>query len=145
MKNYAFCPVSPKVVNENVARLNAAFTVILIGLFLFTSNLYLILFLGIDFFIRAIDKPRFSLLAIFSKGMVKSLSLQGEMVNAGPKLFAARVGLLFSVAVLGLVVTGWQVVPIMIAGILGLFSFLEAALGLCVACKIYPFVYRWVY
>jgi hypothetical protein len=27
-----------------------------------------------------------------------------------------------------------------LAGVLGLFSFLEAAFGLCVACEIYPFV-----
>ena len=29
MKNYAFCPVSPKMVNERVARLNATFTVLI--------------------------------------------------------------------------------------------------------------------
>jgi hypothetical protein len=32
-----------------------------------------------------------------------------------------------------------------LAGLLGLFSFLEAAFGFCVACEIYPFVYRLLY
>jgi hypothetical protein len=145
MKNYAFCPVSPKVVNEKVARLNAALGLTLIVLFLFTFNLYVSVFLVYDFLVRAIDKPEYSPVALISKGLVKSFALKGEMINAGPKLFAVRVGLLFSVAILGLVVTGWQLAPLIVAGILGFFSFLEAALGYCVACKIYPFVYRWVY
>ncbi len=50
MKNNAFCPVSPKVVNEKVVRLNGAFTTLIILLFLFTSNVFLMLFLGGDFF-----------------------------------------------------------------------------------------------
>jgi hypothetical protein len=32
-----------------------------------------------------------------------------------------------------------------LAMVLGLFCFLEAAFGYCVACKIYPFVYRYLY
>ena len=145
MKNYAFCPVSPKVVNEQVARLNAALGLILIVVFLFSFNLYVSIFLVFDFFVRAIDKSEYSPVALISKGLVKYFRLKGELINAGPKLFAARVGFLFSVTILGLLVTGWQMAPLIVAGILGLFSFLEAALGYCVACKIYPFVYRWVY
>ena len=38
-----------------------------------------------------------------------------------------------------------KILALVIAGTLGLFSFLEAAFGLCVACEIYPLVYRLVY
>ena len=142
MKNYAFCPVSPKVVSERVARLNATFTVLIIALFLYTSNIFLIGFLAVDFLFRGADRPKFSPLAITSKGFARTFDLRPQMINAGPKLFAARIGLVFSVAVFLLNMAGFGVAPIVTASVLGLFSFLEAAFGFCVACKIYPFVYQ---
>ena len=145
MKNYAFCPVSPKVVDERVARLNATFTTLLVILFLLTSNVFLMAFLLIDFLIRSIHRPGFSPVAITSKGIAKTLSLKPQMINAGPKLFAARIGLLFSIAIVLLFFIGGSTGIFIIGVMLGLFSFLEAAFGLCVACKIYPFLYRWLY
>ena len=145
MKNYAFCPVSPRVVNERVARFNATFTVFIIVVFLFTSNIFLMGLLVVDFFLRGIDKSQFSPLAITSKGLVRSFSVSPKMINAGPKLFAARIGLLLSLMVTIAAMTGFSITAIVTASILGLFSFLEAAFGLCVACKVYPFVYRLFY
>lgn len=144
MKNYAFCPVLPKVVNERVARLNAIFTVLIIVLFLFTSNIFLMGLLAVDFLLRGIDLPRLSPMAITSKSLVRSFDLRPQMINAGPKLFAARIGLVFSTAVFLLSLTGFDLASIITASVLGLFSFLEGAFGFCVACKIYPFVYNWV-
>ncbi len=145
MKNYAFCPVSPKSVNERVARLNGAFTTLIIVLFILTLNIYLMAFLAIDFLLRAIDRPGLSPLAITSRGVAKAFSFSPQMINAGPKLFAVRIGLLFSVAIILLILSGAVQAIYILAGLLGVFSFLEAAFGICVACKIYPFVYRWVY
>jgi hypothetical protein len=145
MRNYAFCPVSPKVVNNRVARLNAAFTTLLVILFLLTFNVYIMAFLFADFFLRAIDQSSFSPLAITSKGVLKTLSLKPLMINAGPKLFAARVGLVFCGGVLVLFVWANPTSFVIVASVLGVFSFLEAVFGLCVACKIYPFLYRWLY
>jgi hypothetical protein len=145
MKNYAFCPVSPKVVNERVARLNGAFTTLIIILFILTSNIFLMAFLAVDFLLRAIDRGDFSPVAITSKGVAKTFSFQRQMINAGPKLFAARIGLLFSVVVIGLFFAGAFNAAAVVVSVLGLFSFLEAAFGLCVACKIYPLLYRLVY
>jgi hypothetical protein len=145
MKNYAFCPVSSKMVNERVARLNATITTLIILLFLFTSNVFVMGFLVIDFLIRAIDRPGYSPMAITSKGVAKAFSIRPKMINAGPKIFAARIGLVFSAAVVVLTITGFTEAALIIASVLGLFSLLEAALGFCVACKIYPFIYRWVY
>ncbi|MGM0376343.1 MAG: DUF4395 domain-containing protein, partial [Bacteroidota bacterium] len=118
---------------------------LIIVLFLLTSNIYLMIFLAADFLLRAIDRPKLSPLAITAKGMAETFSFRREMINAGPKLFAARIGLLFSVAIVVLTLTGSVTASFVLAGVLGLFSFLESAFGLCVACKVYPFVYRWVY
>jgi hypothetical protein len=144
MKSYAFCPVTPKVVNERVARLNAAFTTLIIVLFLVTTNIFLMVFLAFDFLVRAFDYPAYSPLAITSKGLIKTLEVRPQMINAGPKIFAARIGVLFSLAVVMLFFFEALVGLYILASVLLLFSILEAVFGLCVACKIYPFVYRYI-
>jgi hypothetical protein len=145
MKTYALCPISEKKVNERVARLNAAFTVLLISGFLFTQNIFFVAFLGIDFFLRTADRSKYSLLAISSKNIVKYLQVKELLINAGPKIFAARIGLVFSSLIVLAYLLNAKVLAFIIAGILGLFSFLEAFFGLCVACEIYPYVYRILY
>jgi hypothetical protein len=145
MKTYALCPISEKKVNERIARLNAAFTVLLIAGFLFTQNIFLVAFLAIDFFLRTSDRAKFSLVAISSKNLVKYLQVKELLINAGPKIFAARIGLVLSSLIILSFILKAKILALIIAGILGLFSFLEAAFGLCVACEIYPYVYRLLY
>lgn len=145
MKTYALCPVSEKKVNERVARLNATFTVLLISGFLITQNIYFVAFLAIDFYLRTADLAKFSLVAISSKSIVRYLQVKELWINAGPKIFAARIGLVLSSLIIVLYILNAKIPALVIGGILGLFSFLEAAFGLCVACEIYPYVYRLLY
>ncbi len=145
MKTYALCPISEKKVNERVARVNATFTVLLITGFLITQNIIFIAFLAIDFFIRTADLAKYSLVALSSKNIVKYLQVKELMINAGPKIFAARIGLILCSLIIISYMLNIKIPALVIAGILGLFSFLEAAFGLCVACEIYPFVYRLLY
>jgi len=145
MKTYALCPISEKKVNERVARINAAFTVLLIAGFLLTQNIFIVSFLAIDFFLRNAYLAKYSLVAISSKNIVKYLPVKELLINAGPKIFAARIGLVFSSLILISYILNAKLLAFILAGMLGLFSFLEAALGLCVACEIYPYVYRFLY
>lgn len=144
MKYLAFCPVSDKRINEKVARTNAAFTVGLIGLFAVTQNIIPIVFLAIDFLFRAADYSRFSLIALTSRGIVKFLKPEEYLINAGPKIFAARIGFVLSLLVTLFFLFGAPVPAVIIAVILGIFSFLESVFGLCVACEIYPYLYRFL-
>lgn len=145
MKIHALCPISEKKIDERVARLNATFTVLLLSGFFITQNIFFIAFLGIDFFLRTADRSKYSLLAITSKNLVKYLQVKELLINAGPKIFAARIGLIFSILIVLSYLLNAKVLAFFIAGILGLFSFLEAVVGLCVACEIYPYVYRLLY
>jgi hypothetical protein len=52
--------------------------------------------------------------------------------------------ILTSLAILSFMLS-FMVLSMVLAGILTLFSFLEGAFGFCVACRIYPFVYRLFY
>jgi hypothetical protein len=145
MKTYALCPISEKKVNERVARINASFTVLLVAGFLFTQNIFFIAFLALDFFLRTTDRAKYSLVAISSKNIIKFLHVKELMINAGPKIFAARIGLVLSSVIIISYLLNAKIFTLVISGILGLFSFLEAVFGLCVACEIYPFVYRFLY
>ena len=145
MKSYAFCPVSDKVINERVARLNGAFTVLLIITSGLTQNILPVIFLALDFLLRATEYSRYSLVGISSKDIVRYFELNENKINAGPKIFAARIGFVLSSLVIVSVVLNAYPAAIVLGGVLGLFSFLEASFGLCVACEIYPFVYRFLY
>lgn len=145
MKIYAICPISDKRINERVARLNGFFTVLLLMFFGFTQRWFIPAFLVIDFLMRSGSLSKFSLLGFSSRNIIKLLSIEKLLINAGPKIFAARIGLIISSAILVTSVTGLNLLALSLAGILGLFSFLEAVLGFCVACEIYPYVYQLLY
>lgn len=145
MKTYAFCPISAQKINETVARVNGGITFILLAAFVYSSWFWLMAFLALDFLLRSTRLSPYSPIGIISRQMVKQLSLPPRMINAGPKIFAARIGLIFSVAILVTTILQYPATAIILTSILGLFSFLEAAFGICVACKIYPFVYNSLY
>jgi hypothetical protein len=145
MKSYAVCPVSDKKINERVARINGLFTVLLLAFSGLTHSIVPVIFLSIDFFLRSFDFSKYSLVAVSSRGIVSYLGLNASMINAGPKIFAARIGLILSSFIITLFFFHAYLPALSIAGILGLFSFLEGAFGICVACEIYPFLYRFFY
>jgi len=145
MKTYAICPISHKKINERVARVNGAFTVLLLILFGFTGQWFIPAFLMVDFLMRSGSLSKYSPVGFSSRNIVKLMSLEELLINAGPKIFAARIGLVFSAVILLASVTGLNTTALVFAAVLGVFSFMEAALGICVACKIYPFLYKFLY
>lgn len=145
MKTYVICPISDKLINERVARFNAAFSVVLIVLFGLTQSIIPIAFLLIDFMMRSTGLANYSLIGLSSKGIVKYFSINESFTNAGPKIFAARLGLVMSSIIIIAVFLDVTLLAYVLAGILGLFSFMEAAFGICVACRIYPVLYSWLY
>lgn len=144
-RSYAICPVSDKKINESVARINGGFTIFLLLVSVLLHSVVPIVFLAIDFFLRSSQLSNYSPIAITSKKIVRYFGLTVNIINAGPKIFAARIGFFFSVLIIisfifniGLAVAG-------LTSILILFSGLESIFGYCVACEIYPFVYQWLY
>lgn len=145
MKTYAICPISDKRINERVARVNGAFTVLLLILFGVTSQWFIPAFLAVDFLMRSGRLSKYSPVGYSSRNIVQILSLEELLINAGPKIFAARIGLVFSVIILLASLTGLNATAFVLATVLGVFSFLEAAFGICVACKIYSVLYKLLY
>jgi len=145
MNSNAICPISNKKIDENVARFNGGFTVVLLVIFLFTQNIIPILFLLIDFFLRSAELSAYSPLANLSKFVINALVIKKNPINAGPKIFAARIGVIFSIAILISNITGYETASYVFTAIFGFCAFLESAFGYCVACQIYPIVFRLTY
>jgi hypothetical protein len=145
MRSYVFCPVSDKRIDEHAARINGALTFLLLGVFAITGSVIPVIFLAGDFFLRAFNFGQYSILAVSSRNIIKYLQINQNLINAGPKIFAARIGLLLSSIIVIPFLLNLPVLAYSVAGILAFFSFLESALGLCVACEIYPFLYKFLY
>jgi hypothetical protein len=130
MKSYALCPVSNKKVNERVARINGAFTVILLIVVGFTKSIYPVIFLVFDFLLRATNYSKYSIIGISSTGIVRYLALQDNFINARPKYCSPDWSCIRILSALH--------GPVLFTGVvtgrnIGLFSFLEAAFGICIA------------
>ena len=134
------CPISFKTIDERVARVNGALTVLTLALTVFGGLPWLLLPLGADFFIRAFLEPKYSPFAAAGRKLVKALGLAPKMTNAGPKIFAARLGFLFCALAYALYWSGFALAGNTVAGLFMFFAFLEAAFGFCVACKVYPLI-----
>ena len=137
-----FCPISFKQVNERAAQMNAALTVLSMLVFLLTSQKWILLILGIDFFIRGFLDPTYSPYGAISKAILRISKVKPAMVNAGPKIFAAKIGFIFC-CVTGLCyLTHFYRISLIAGSMLGFFAAQEAIFRFCVACKIYPLICR---
>ncbi len=145
MYKNTFCPISDKRVNSAVVRTNALINVILLLVFLITQNMYIAFFLLADFLVRVMNFPKFSVTGIAARRMVTALGIRGKTENAGPKIFAARIGLIFTLLISGSLLLGYPLFSLGAAAVLTFFSFLEGAFGICVACMIYPHFQRIIY
>ncbi|MTK53172.1 DUF4395 domain-containing protein [Paludibacter sp.] len=142
MQTKAICPINNKKVDENVARSNAALTVLLLVVFQLSINPLIALFLLADFLLRGFDLAAYSPLAFVSKKVVSVLSLKPKVINAGPKFFAAKIGAAFSLSILVSALLGFNQLAFVFSAVFGVCAFLEAAIGFCLACKIYPYTYK---
>lgn len=129
--------------NENTVRLVAFLTVVLVIIFLITHSLVPMLFLIIDFAIRGWGFKEYSPLR-FIADKLNDIFFNGSRkpIFAPPKLFAAKVGLLFSVAISLFYFFGFYYTSLALAGVLLICASLEAFVNICVGCYVYSFIHR---
>lgn len=134
------CPISDERINEQVTRLNALFCVLLVvSGFVFHSVLFFI-FLLADFSIRAFTKAKFSPISYVSSRMANALKLNKKNIDKAPKIFAARIGFLMTLAIVILSLLQLNTAAMAFAGILVFFATLEFALAVCMGCIMYSYL-----
>ena len=137
------CPVSFKQVNEKAARINAILSAFSVVLFLVTSYKFIIVFLAIDFFIRGFIDPLYSFFTAISKSILRLSNSKPKLIDGSSKIFAAKLGFLFSSLIFLFAMIDYQLASIAIGLMLILFALLEGIFGYCVGCKIYTFIVKY--
>ncbi|WP_345988846.1 DUF4395 domain-containing protein [Sulfurimonas sp. HSL1-2] len=133
----AACPVALVKIDENQVRLQAMLVVLSAAAFLGSGSSWLLALLVYDFAIRVLGRPKGSPFFLVSRQIIKRFAMTAKPVDAGPKKFAAKIGLLLAVVAMVLAVVDYGMGAVWLMGMMGLFALLEAACGFCVGCKVY--------
>jgi uncharacterized membrane protein YkvA (DUF1232 family) len=136
------CPVDFITVNENKVRLTALNVFILAVVYLVVPNWIIPAFLTVDFFLRGFNFGKYSLLNFLSEKEVQFFSIKPKPIDQAPKRFAAKIGFIFSVAILAATIFNLITAGIALTVILVVFAFLESFLGFCAGCYVYTFYNR---
>ncbi len=133
----AECPFSPQTANERVVRMTALITVVILLTGLFSNLKWIALLLSFDFFIRGFTTLPISPLRRGARAQVKILRLKPKMINAGPKIYAAKIGFFMALIITILSFAGLRAPARIMAEIMVLAAGLEAFLGICLGCHLY--------
>jgi hypothetical protein len=136
------CPISDKRLNEVSIRFGAGFIFFLAVFAIIFHHTLIFILLGIDFFIRGFTRYPISPVSLISGFVISVFSFKPNWVNAGPKIFAAKIGFLFCLTISILYfskayVTG-DMAGVVLCGCAGLESFF----GVCLGCRFYAMVLK---
>ena len=133
------CPIEYHSIDLRVVRLNAFFVFFFSLLYLFTEIQILIYLVSLDFFIRVFLGAKYSPVCYVIKKILNISGSKPELINAGPKTFAAKIGLIFSLLIILFSSVNYYTIANIITIILVIASGLETFFNFCLACKVYPF------
>ncbi len=130
-------------VDENKVRVIAFLTLVAVVVYSLTLSPIVPMLLVVDFGLRGFDLGKFSLFAILSDWIIKTLKFSVKPIYFPPKRFSARIGLGFSIAILILHFTGWN--ALYVSTVLGFFAALESLFNFCAGCYAYDLLVKFKY
>ena len=95
--------------------------------------------IAVDYFIRAFTSVRRSPFSWLACQIARLLDLPEEPIDKAPKIFAARVGFLFSLATVVLYFVFPPASLVVGLALMG-FALLESVLNFCVGCVVYTYI-----
>ncbi|MBN8838066.1 MAG: DUF4395 domain-containing protein [Sphingobacteriia bacterium] len=138
------CPVDFVVTNENKVRLNALWVLILSIVYLFTNWWIIPAFLSVDFYCRGFGKAKLSLISLLSETTIKTLKIAHKPIDQAPKIFAAKVGFLFSIVAAVTQIIGFSTAALVSIAVMSFFAFLESVFKICAGCYVYTFYIKFI-
>lgn len=133
------CPISAERINENVVRIIALLVALITVICVVFDNYWAMLFLTVDFAIRAFTSGKWSILRGIAQQIFKLLSLPQKLKDLAPKKFAATMGFIFCLLVSSTYLLGFATATVVLAGMLTAFALLEGGFAICVGCYVYTF------
>lgn len=137
--NSLICPISKDKTNRNVVRITGFLVAATVFSYIVTGNIYIILGLSIDFYVRAFTNLNVSPYSFVAKKIANLLKLKVIFISKAPKIFAARVGFIFTVAIITLSFN-LPIASVIVAFALISFALLESLLNICVGCIVYTYL-----
>lgn len=137
--NSLICPISIEKVNKNVVRTIGFLVALTVVLYALTGSIALLAVLLADFYIRAFTSMPYSPYSWLANRIVGIIAPKPISINKAPKLFASRVGFIFTLAS----VIFYFISPItslIIALVLMSFALLESLFDFCVGCVVYTYI-----
>jgi len=131
------CPADLVTVNENKTRIVAFLVLLTVTAYLYSGYLFLPGLLLGDFVIRTTPYNEYSLLNLFSDGIIAIFNIKNKPVDRVPKRFAAGTGLAFTIFILVAAFVQLTTISFVLSGILVVFAGLESFTGFCAGCYIY--------
>lgn len=131
------CPISTARTNSTVVRIIAVLITIIALVAIVLDNYLITVFLIIDFFSRAFLGGKGSLIKVISLQLSNYFQLKPKLIDAAPKVFAAKIGFAFSVVVFVSQLFQWHLTVFFVGGMLVACAALEGFLGLCLGCYFY--------
>ncbi len=131
------CPIVHERVDEKLIRLNATIVFIGLAFFVFTPAKWMIVPIIADFAIRVFWGVKRSPICLGLKYTLNAMQAESHLINAGPKRFAAKIGL-FLMILIGVLYFANLIIASEVVGFISLVAIgAEAFSGFCVACKMY--------
>jgi hypothetical protein len=135
-----YCPHDSETVNERVVRIISVQVILITVVSLFTVSPWIMLFLAVDFGMRAFGAQQYSLLRLIAAAAANLLLIAPRQINAAPKRFAAGLGMIFSLVIGGFLFTDLHLLTAISSGMLIACAALEGFAGYCVGCTVYTFL-----
>jgi hypothetical protein len=132
----------PRVINEKAARTVAALVALTGAVALAAGAHWLLIPLAYGFWARVLAGPRYSPLAQFATKVAAPRLGPPREVAGPPKRFAQGIGA--AITTLGVLALwlGWTTPAAVLLAMLVVAATLEAALGLCIGCKVFAGLMR---
>ena len=133
---------APNSIDGNAARVVAGIVAALALASLWPPAWWLTIVLAIDFFVRAWVGRTYSPLRWVAKRITGALGVPVKPTYAPPKRFAARIGSALTLLIVASHLLGLGGLALAVTLALVAAASLEAFASFCIACWVYPYVFR---
>jgi hypothetical protein len=124
-------------VDNNIFRLNALVYFTLLIIIFLTNCYWLSLILCIDLGLKGFEIKHLGLFGKILKRILNFYKKRRKLTNAGPKVFSANLGFIFSSAIIFAYILNLNYLRLIFLLLLIMCTFLEAFFDFCVGCYIY--------
>lgn len=130
------------IVNGTQERVYSGIVVLLVGLYLFSTNEIFLYILICDFFVKIYISSQISPISIISTFLVNIMNLKDRPTDALAKIFASHVGLTLLVVALLMELSNETKIAFLMLVSFAIWKFIDVTREFCFACRFYEFLKR---